>query len=420
MEQRETRMHDNPAADAAGLLLRIGFGLLVLAAPVAAIYSRRAFVVLVPIGSLLIGLAALINDAPRLVREVREAVLSPIGALLTLLLVWLVMSLFWTPFPAAAAERAFRTLGNVLLALFVALALPERMRASNLHLMSIGVAAATLLLALSALLGPYTFRALLNPEAPTFSRAALAVSVMVWPAVAWTYIRHRDWQGLALIAVSALAIAASGSLEAMITLITALLIFLGARLWPILTGNLLSLLFGLTILLAPLLAFAARWLAGLMGLSSGSFLAEAGLWADEIALEPIRLLTGHGFDTSHRASLAGLVSPTAPDGLLQVLWFDLGLPGAALMALTVTLGFRALSILPQPLAPTSMAVLAACLIFSFLDPTAMQAWWLSVSVVASVMLVAVANGQYRTARPMASLAGSPPVLPGLPRRPAAH
>ena len=406
MDSRDRKAIDNPAADAAGLLLRIGFGILVLVAPVAAVFSRRAFVVFVPVGCLLIAASAIVLDTGGLFRRVREAVVSPLGVAIIVFAGWLTLSLAWTPFPGPASERAFRTIGNGLMALAVASALPERMRASNLHLMTIGVALATLALSLSAFVGPL-LRLTQNTEAPTFARAAVAASVMVWPAVAWTFLRGRDWQGLALVAVSGIAAAASGSVEAALTLIAALLVFLAARINARIASRILAYLAGIILLLAPAFAFIARSMAEAWKLAPTSVLSETGLWAAQIAREPVRLITGHGFDTSHRAQIAGLVNPSAPDGLIPMLWYDLGLPGVVLCAIAVCSALLNLGRLSQPIAPAAMAALVACFVFAMLDSTATQAWWLSVCVVVCVMLMAVRNGQYRTTRPAAAFKTAP-------------
>ncbi|MCA0422309.1 MAG: hypothetical protein LCH61_03125 [Proteobacteria bacterium] len=408
MESRERRGAESPAADAAGLLLRIGFGILVLVAPVAAVFSRRAFVVLVPVGSLLIAGSALLLDAGGLVRRVRGAIISPVGVAVLFFFGWLFFSLVWTPFPGAAAERGLRTLGNVVMALVVANALPERMRASNLNLMTIGVALATLALCLSVLAGPF-IRLTMNPEAPTFARASVAISVMVWPAVAWTFIRGRDWQGLALVATSALACAASGSLDAAITLVSALLVFMAARTNSRLTARVLSIILPAIVLFAPALAFASRAVASALALGPDTILAQVGLWASQIASEPVRLFTGHGFDTTYRAQIAGLINPAAPDGLLPMLWYDLGLPGAVLLAIVLYSSLSVIAGQSRALAPAVLSGLTACFVFALLDVTATQAWWLSVSVVLTVMLVAVRHGLYRTVRPTAEIAGRPTV-----------
>ena len=407
MDTRETRSYDTPALEAAGLLLRIGFGLLVLVAPVAAVYSRRAFVVLVPIGSLLIVASALVRDAGGLWQRMRGACAGLGGAVTGLFVVWLLMSLVWTPFPASAAERAARLLGHGLVALAVAGSLPERMRASNLHLMTIGIALATLALTMTALISPFALSALQNPEAPTFGRAAVAASIMVWPAVAWTFIRGRNWQGLALIAVSAVATAASGSLDAATALVAALVVFMAARASHERTGRVMAYLSLVAVLLAPLVAMLCLWVARAMMLEPEHAVSEIGLWAVQFLKEPARMITGHGFDTTYRAQLAKLINSAAPDGLLPMLWYDLGLPGALLFGALLAVSFNRLRQLAQPVAPTGMAVLTGCTVFAFMDATATQAWWQSVCIIAAVMMVAVHNGQYRTARPAASVVGTP-------------
>ncbi|HRJ69266.1 MAG TPA: hypothetical protein PK812_06620 [Beijerinckiaceae bacterium] len=414
MEHKTERFPESPAADAAGLLLRLGFGLLVMVAPVSALFSRRAFIVLVPVGALLIVAAALLRDSGGLSHRLRDAVLSPTGMAALGLGIWCALSLAWTPFPGPAAERLLRTLGIGVLALAVVSALPQRMRASNLHLMSIGVAAATLALIVAAVLGPSALRFLRDLETPTIGRAAAAAGVMVWPAVAWTMTRGRDGQAFSLIAVCGVAIAASGSLDAAVVMILALAVFLAARTMPTTTGRMLSIAFPAAVLAAPILAFAARFLARAMRLRADHDLTEIGHWADAIAAQPIRLITGHGFDTALRARLAGLVDPRAPGGLISDTWYDLGLIGATGLALVLWLMFRTLAGLAQPVAATALAVATAIAAFAIIDPTALQVWWLCVMLVAALMLAAVESGQYRTTRPAAL------VQQGGPRRPVAR
>lgn len=408
-EAMETRSYDTPAREAAGLLFRIGFGLIVLVTPVAAVYSRRSFAVLVPIGALLILVSALVKNAAAFGQRARQMAGGIGGAVAILLVVWLVLSVIWTPFPASAAERAARTLANVALAVLVCAALPERMRATNLHLMSIGIALATIALTTTSLVTPFTHAQVSSSEAPTFGRAAVAVNLMVWPAVAWTFMRGRAWQALALILVSALATAVSGSLDAATALVPALGVFLLARVAPERTARVLAVGLAVCILLSPLGALAARALAGAAGLAPDHYVAELGLWADQFLKDPLRLLTGHGFDSTYRAQQAGLLNPNGPDGLLPMLWFDLGLPGAILLAWLVYLAANGMTALGPTLAPSGLAVLTAGTVFAFLDPTATQTWWQNVCIVAGMMLVAVDNGRYRTVRPAAEVRHDAPV-----------
>jgi hypothetical protein len=414
MDPRLQTQPDSPAADAAGLLLRIGFGLLVMLAPVAALFSRRAFVVLVPIGALLILIAALLRDGPAVFRRMREALVTPIGLAATGLAVWCLVSLAWTPFPVPAFERFLRTIGIGALALGVVCALPARMRATNLHLMTLGVAAATLALIVAAVLGPAALKFLRDPEAPTFGRAAAAAGVMVWPAVAWTLTRGRDGQAFSLIAVSGLAIAASGSIEAALVMAAALGVFLAGRTRPEAVGRILAVAAAAIVLAAPAVAFGAKALARVFRLARDSDLTELGYWADAIASQPFRLVTGHGFDTALRARLAGIVHPSAPGGLVPDVWYDFGILGAIALAAVAALTLVAASRLAQPVAATAMAAAVAALGFAVADPSAMQAWWLNVAAIAALMMAAVNNGQYRTSRPAASIGT------GQPKRPLAR
>jgi hypothetical protein len=401
MEGTERKQHESPAADAAGLLLRIGFAILVMAAPVAAIFSRRAFVVLVPVGAFLIIIAALINDPGEYFARARHAFASVVGLWCLALAVWILASLLWTPFPGGASERSFRLLGNVALATTVALALPVRMRTSNLHLMSIGAALATLALVLVAILGPGTIGILSNQEAPTLGRAATAISAMVWPAVAWTISRGRDHQGMALIGACGLAIFASGSMDAGVVLGTAMLVFLLARINAARASRILAIFLSLLVLLAPVVAMLGRILSEALRLAPGHVLTGIGLWVRTILDAPLRLITGHGFDTLYRARAVQVVDARAPAGLLSETWYDLGILGAVMLAAILYFGIRALSRLVPHVAAAALAGVAGIVVFMVIDPTATQAWWLSVCVVVSIMMVAVNNGQHRTVRPSA-------------------
>ena len=402
---RQILQRESPAADAAGLLIRIGFGLLVLVAPFSALFFRRAFVILVPIGAFLIVISAVLIDVRGYFEKLRAVVLSPIGLICVGIGLWTAMSLIWTPFPGPAGERAFRTLGNAVIALIGCAALPDRMRLSNLNLLTIGVALAAVTLVFGALLGPSALRLVEAPDAPTYPRAAIAAGVLVWPALAWTITRGRDIEGILLIGACGVAAIASGSPAAAIVLFSGLLVYLSARSRQRMTGIVLAWSLAAIVLLAPLGALLAQWLSQTLALGTGHWLTQIGLWGDIIAQQPVRLLTGHGFDTLGHARMAGLVSPQAPLGLLPELWYDLGLVGGAGVALLIFFGMRALGAPSPHVAAASLAVTTSVILFMIIDPTSTQQWWLSVCVLASITMTAVLHGQYRTRRPRAPLIG---------------
>lgn len=403
MDGQETSLRDDPAADAAGLLIRIGFGILVLIAPFAALFHRQSFVVLAPVGMLLITISAFVDDTGRYLAELRRAFLSPLGLVILGFCLWTVLSLLWTPFPAGAAERAFRTFGNMAITTAAYVALPSRMRLSNLNLLSLGIAIAVVLLIAGAIFGPSFLQFISHPRGPTLSRAAIAAGVLVWAALAWSITRGRDIEGIALIAAGGVAAMTSGSIAAAVVLFTGLLVFLAARVKPLASANALAAFWAGIILLAPLFALVARFLSEASQLGTSSILSQIGTWANVIGQQPARLLTGHGFDTLQRARTAGLVDPLAPGGLLPELWFDLGLPGALGLAVAVFLALRAMAHAPAHVTAAALAVVSSILVFMIIDPTSTQPWWLSVCVVAVVTMAAVQRGQYRTRRPRAAI-----------------
>ncbi len=103
--------------------------------------SRWVIVVLVPIGAVLIILSSLLRaDSARLSDRALARLASGPGLASLLLITWALVSLLWTPVRVEAMEKLFKLLGVVLLGFFAVIALPNRMRATNLHLITIGVA----------------------------------------------------------------------------------------------------------------------------------------------------------------------------------------------------------------------------------------------------------------------------------------
>ncbi len=119
----------------AQLLFRIGFGILCIALPLTAIVSRRALVVVAPIGvAVLVSAALMMKARSGPIRRLSAALASPAGLAGLFLLGWSALSLAWTPYPGPGAERLLRLAAGAVLAMGAVLALPERMRASNLYL----------------------------------------------------------------------------------------------------------------------------------------------------------------------------------------------------------------------------------------------------------------------------------------------
>ncbi len=108
----------DPAEQAAQLLFRIGFGILCIVLPLSAIVSRRALVVVAPIGvAVLISAALMMKARSGPIRRITAALASPAGLAGLFLLGWSALSLAWTPYPGPGAERLLRLAAAAALAM---------------------------------------------------------------------------------------------------------------------------------------------------------------------------------------------------------------------------------------------------------------------------------------------------------------
>ena len=383
----------DPAADAAAMLLRLGFAIFALVIPSATLMSRWVIVVLVPIGAMLIILSSLLRaDSARLSVRALSHLASGPGLACLLLVSWALVSLLWTPVRWEAAEKLFKLLGVVLLGFFAVIALPQRMRATNLHLITIGVAlGATLILigSVSALLGEPILR---FPRA-TPERVVILLTVLGWIGAAWLLIKNRRSMAFALMVLVIAAIALGPNRAAFGPLAASLLVLALAWNRPEAAGRIVGLAVAAAILLLP---FASAF---------GSQLGMAGLerWWQMILDEPLHFLTGRGFDAGNAARVIGVIGPELPVSLISDLWFDLGVLGALFFAIPVAWAFIAAGKLGYELAPATLAALSAAMTVALFDRNATQTWWFHGLAVFAIVLMSVERGRYRTLRPRAEI-----------------
>jgi len=361
----------DPAEQAAQLLFRIGFGILCVIVLVSAALMMKG------------------RSGPA--QRVAGTLASPAGVAALFLLGWSALSLAWTPYPGPGAERLLRLAAAAVLAMGAAIALPERMRASNLYLIAIGVGCAT-----AAALAIGLFR----PEwtEPTvIERAIVLICLLGWPAAAWLAMKRRTVSAMAVAGgVGALALSLQGS-----TVPPALM------LGGVLLGGALNNLRGAAsafaaatvalVIGAPLIALVVSLLAP----QSSDFGRTMQVWADIIAADPLRLVTGHGVESALRNRISAALDVSAPTSLIFEVWYELGILGA--LALTVAVAFTALSLarLSRTLGSFALGCLGFAFALSVLGLGTSQAWWVTALVAAAIAFFAVANGEYRTERPTA-------------------
>jgi hypothetical protein len=402
---RAARPPADPARDAAGLLRRLGFLILLVVVPVAALVARRAVVILAPIALVLLVLAAALDGQHRALRPVLARFAGARMALSGLLAVgWCALSIAWTPFPGPAAERLANVLAAVALTLAGYLALPDRMRSANLYLIPIGVAAAAMTAVLVGLFGGAALRAGLEDDG-AFERGLTLLALLAWPAIAWLRSRGRDLESLGLAVLVALALVLAPRATPLLAMALGATAF-AATAWRPRIGVAATAWAAAGILaLAPLLPFVLQPIARAMVGPLHPLAQSLGAWRRVVTSEPLRLITGHGFETALRSRLIGMIPGNAPASLPFELWYELGIVGALGTAAALALAVRAAGRDGTALVPGAMAAFATAFAIACLGVGMTVMWWFTSLAMLVLVFVTVERGQFRTQRPKA---GGPP------------
>jgi len=400
----------DPVASATALLRRLGFATLMLVIPSLALVSRRAVVVLAPIGVSLLIIAAILDGENRPIGRSNRAFAGSVPVLATIvLLVWISLSLIWTPFYEPAAARFGSILAMTALAVAGYYALPERMRASNIYLLAIGVSVAAIAgIALSLLYG----QGLVEPPdgVATLERGLVAMVILVWPAIAWLSSRRRDVQAVLLaLAVGVASLLGPTILPFVAFLASGVVCVLATSAPRVATAATATGMAG-AILIAPLIPFVAAAFVGFPGIgpaaggfAAGGFLESLVIWRDLIVGEPLRLLTGYGLEAALRGRGSGLLPANAPYSVLFEIWFDFGLVGAVAAAIALYGAIVAATRSHPPLTPGALAAFVSAFVMAVMGVATTQMWWVTTLIVVPLIFIAIARGQFRTKRPKALL-----------------
>ena len=397
MPRASTRTID-PALDAAALLRRVGFFGLFVILPVLAQVARRAAVILAPIAVVLLIIAGAIDRRQRPVALALRRLLTAPAFLAGMLVVfWSALSLAWTPFLGPANERLANLVATILLALAAYLVLPDRMRSANLYLLPLGITAGAIV---AIILG--VFGAHIAPGAEddgALDRGLVLLILLVWPAVGWLRSRHRDREATVVALLVAVALTVQPDATQIAALATGAVAFALTSFRPKLGTALTAWICAGLLAAAPLLPFLARPLtAAAFGALSPAALSLKS-WQRVVTSEPVRLVTGHGFETALRGRLVGLVPVNAPTTALFEFWYELGIVGAFAAAFALFVAIRRAGDDAPALVPGAMACFASAFTVACLGVGLTTVWWLATLALAIMVFVAVERGQFRTRRP---------------------
>jgi hypothetical protein len=395
-----------PAAQSASHLLRRAGFLALATAPLFSQLSRRGFVIIVPFGAILLVLAQLIeSDGDQPFAQMRESLVSLCAAPVLFFIGWAGLSLVWTPFAAEASVRYANLVALSLMLFATVQSLNGPVRTTNLNLLPIGLGA-SLLLALFTLWQAYS-----RDESPTdtmaLERLPVLSVVLMMPITGWLLSRKRWLIWLALLLTTCLILYVLEAVTALVALGLALAVYALVFIRPALARGLTLAGTALLMLIAPLLPFLLRpvtkWVYGAGDLTMDALRA----WGRLVQKEPLRLLTGHGFDVTMRAKAAGLIEPAAPRGLLFEIWYELGFLGVFALSCLFVLIIRYTRQLAPPLSASLLASLVCCFVFAVAGQASMQAWWLTLMGLLMIHLVAVAHGQPHSRRPVTQRSDTP-------------
>ncbi len=389
----------DPALDAAALLRRVGFFGLFVLLPVLAQVARRASVILAPIAVVLLIIASAIDRRQRPLRPALSRLLTAPAFLAGVLVVlWCALSLAWTPFLGPAAERLANLLATIGLAFVGYLALPDRMRSANLYLLPLGVLAAAIVAVVLGVFGAHMAPAGTEDDG-ALDRGLILLILLVWPALAWLRSRRRDREALGLALLVALALTVQPDATQIAALAVGALAFAITSFRPALGVALTAMVSAALLAVAPLLPFLARPVgAALFGPVAPVVLALKS-WQKVVTTEPVRLITGHGFETALRGRLVGLVPVNAPATALFEFWYELGIVGALAAAFALYAAIRRSGRDVPALVPGAMACFASAFTIACLGVGLTAIWWLTALATAALVFVTVERGQFRTSRP---------------------
>ncbi len=406
-----SRHPDAPAADAAKLLIRIGLAILMVALPCAGVVTRGAIYVLMPVGAILILIGAAVGAPDHGPRHLRTALISPAGVAALFLAFWSGLSLLWTPFQAEAIQRFLQIVATTFLVALLAAYLPTRTRAFDLYLLPVGVALSAIATLFLALRGPAWFLGASEFDDSLFERSMITVIVLVWPALGALSLGER-WIAAAGLAALAAAVALAGFARfGLAAMGIGAFVFALAMTQPRRMARTLAWMAATLILVAPALPLIYRLLLSIAGHAAGATSQSMLVWADLVTSEWPRLITGHGFDAANRGLSLGYLPELTPRSLLFVIWYDLGIIGAAAAAFLVASVFVLARRVPPIAAPSVLAGLAAILTLSFFGVAAAQIWWVTLTDCAIIAYVILVKGIYRAERPLAPTPEAPLDLP---------
>jgi exopolysaccharide production protein ExoQ len=238
----------------------------------------------------------------------------------------------------------------------------------------------------------------------SYNRSIVTLTLLIWPLLALVVVR-RQWLLLALLLPVPLAVYDGESQTAVLGLLVGVIILPMAWFLPRLT-NWLGLAAVLTVLAtSPYFGTLAKQALGASfhkAMAAGHSDDRVQIWLSFEAAAQKKWLLGNGFGSSLNLQNAAVAKDIAPElvtllgashphnAFLQ-LWVELGLAGAALVAVLFVLLFRAIGRSDPRLQPFVLTWVAVVCAIALVSHGAWQAWWVAAIAASVAGFLAIAH-----------------------------
>jgi exopolysaccharide production protein ExoQ len=323
------------------------------------------------------------------------------GALIALMLT----SSLWAHNRSASLNQFIQFIVPVACGIILALALPVIAHRSRAVWWSLAAGLAGLIIIIDLKTG-FQLRQITGGRATDYSynRSIVTLTLLVWPLLALVAVR-RQWLLLALLAPVPLAVYTGESQTAVLGLLVGVMVFPVARFLPRLT-NWLGLAAVLAVLaVSPFFGTLARQM---LGANFHNTMAAAhsddrvNIWLSFEAAAQRKWLLGNGFGSSLNLQNAAVAKEIAPERVTLLgashphnaflqLWVELGLAGAALVAVLFIFLFRSIGRADPRLQPFMLTWAAVVCAIALVSHGAWQAWWVAAIAASAAGFLATAQ-----------------------------
>ncbi|WP_243367675.1 O-antigen ligase family protein [Microvirga solisilvae] len=348
-----------------------------------------------------------------LLRNLRSALLSPLGLAVIAFFVWGLMSIGWSEFRLLSL-RAFGEFWLPISAVLVlALLLPEKIKPPMFWLLAGAFVLAAIIMLVELKTGMALRRAFkVRSDTYIFNRPVLTLLMLILPLTAWVLsCVRRGWiYGLGLLALLAVLELRSESEAAMLGLAIVCIAFPLAWFLPRLVFALAGLGFLAAFCLSPFIGFiSAQVMTPAMHqqLASGHSKDREQLWQSFGYVVQEDPLLGGGFGVSPRmpdtevaqkvpATHRRMLNIGHPHNAALQIWVELGVVGAVLSLLIAFLTLRSLWNMPHLTRSASMALMAGAAPVALVGHGAWQGWWAASLGAAIIWMQAASRFQAET------------------------